>query len=388
MGSMVPAHRGGLVEALRGWWQSREERWAGDPKLRRLAARFPFTRFLARRRARALFDLTTGFVHSQVLLAFVRLGMPDFLAGGGRDVADLAGRVGLDADGARRLLDAAVSLGLARRLGDGRYALGSLGVVLRAEAGLQAMIEHHALLYTDLADPVALLRGRGSPARIAGYWPYAASDAPAALDDGAVAPYSALMAASQPMVADQILDAHDFGQHRCLLDIGGGEGAFIAAVAARHSTLSFQLLDLPAVAARARQRLAALGLAGRVTAHGVDFRDSPLPLGADCASLVRVLHDHDDATAQGLLHRVAAALPPGGTLVVAEPMCGVAGAETVGAYFEFYLLAMGRGRPRDRFELEAMMRVAGFEDVALRRSSIPLLAQVITARRGPNVKFS
>ena len=42
---------------------------------------------------------------------------------------------------------------------------------LVGNAAVAAMVEHHALLYADLADPVALLRG-GAPTRLAAYWPY------------------------------------------------------------------------------------------------------------------------------------------------------------------------------------------------------------------------
>jgi demethylspheroidene O-methyltransferase len=62
---------------------------------------------------------------------------------------------------------------------------------------------------------------------------------------------------------------------------------------------------------------------------------------------VRVVHDHDDERVLALLRAVRAALPPGGTLLLAEPMAGTPGAQAMGdAYFGFYLLAMGSGRPR------------------------------------------
>ena len=48
-----------------------------------------------------------------------------------------------------------------------------------------------------------------------------------------------------------------------------------------------------------------------------------------------------------LLRSIRLALPPDGVLLIAEPMAETRGAEKVGdAYFGFYLLAMGRGRPR------------------------------------------
>ncbi len=154
------------------------------------------------------------------------------------------------------------------------------------------------------------------------------------------------MGASQALVARDILDAYPLNPHAHLLDVGGGEGAFAVEAARSAPRLHVTLFDLPPVAARAERRFAAEGLAGRMTARGGSFHEG-LPHGADAVSLVRVIHDHDDGPALALLKAARAALPPGGTLLLAEPMAGTPGAEPVGdAYFGFYLLAMGSGRPR------------------------------------------
>ena len=106
-----------------------------------------------------------------------------------------------------------------------------------------------------------------------------------------------------------------------------------------------------------------------------------MPQGADVASLVRVIHDHDDAAAMTILRAVRQALPPGGTLLLAEPMSGTPGAEAMGdAYFGFYLLAMGRGRPRTSAELTQMLQAAGFEAVRLLPTRMPLQTQLLVAR--------
>ncbi len=79
-----------------------------------------------------------------------------------------------------------------------------------------------------------------------------------------------------------------------------------------------------------------------------------------------MVHDHDDDARAALLRAVRAALPPGGALLLAEPMAQTRGAEPVGdAYFGFYLLAMGQGRPRSAAVLTAMLREAGFDAVRL-----------------------
>ena len=163
--------------------------------------------------------------------------------------------------------------------------------------------------------------------------------------------------------------------------MGGGDGSFLLAAAARAPGLRLMLCDLPPVAERARARFATAGLGQRFTAAGGDFLADPLPAGADIAALVRVVHDHDNPAALDILCAVRRALPPGGTLLLAEPMADTPGAEPVGdAYFGFYLLAMGRGRARTVAELFALLRAAGFRNARRLRTHTPLLVSVVTAQ--------
>ncbi|MEG3086809.1 methyltransferase [Sphingomonas sp. PB4P5] len=364
---------------LRGRWLAWRNRVLASLRFQRFAQRFPLTRPIARRRARALFDLVAGFTYSQILAACIQTGLLELLAAGPCDTATVAARLDLPTAGAERLLRAATALGLVEPLGSG-WALGSDGAALRGNPGIGEMIAHHHLLYADLADPVALLRRGGGGGALSQHWHYA--EAAGQGDSADVAAYSALMAASQPLVAAQALDAYAFGRHQRLLDVGGGEGAFVRAVAARVARLELALFDLPAVAERARRAFESAGLGGRTTVFGGDFLADPLPTGYDIVSLIRVLHDHDDAPALALLRRIHAALPPGGTLFIAEPMAQTPGAEPAGdAYFGFYLLAMGSGRPRSTGEIRGMLSTAGFSTSRVLPTAMPLTANVIVAIR-------
>jgi demethylspheroidene O-methyltransferase len=359
------------------------DRILADPSFQRFAGVFPLTRPIARRRAAALFDLCAGFVYSQILFACVRLKLFDLLAGGPLSSAELSARLPLPAEATVLLLDAAVSLRLLQRRSGGRYGLGSLGAALMGNPGVVAVIEHHAMLYSDLKDPIALLRGDLGAGKLAAYWPYAGNRKAAQLSHDAIAPYTALMSASQPMIAQQVLDTYSFRNHRCLLDVGGGDGTFLSAVAARSPKLRCVLFDLPTVADEASKRFRSEGLSSRAVAIGGSFLTDRLPEGADIISLVRVIHDHDDATVMALLRAIRCALPENGTLLVAEPMSGVRGTDPIAdAYFAFYLLAMGSGRPRSLERLREMLRDAGFSDIAPRPTSIPMLTSMVTARAG------
>ena len=190
------------------------------------------------------------------------------------------------------------------------------------------------------------------------------------------------MSASQPLVAQQVLDACTLHEHRCLLDVGGGQGRFLIAAGHRHPGLRLMLFDLPAVVASATASFAAFGLGDRAEVHGGDFRRDALPAGADIASLVRVLYDHDDDTALAILRAVHRALPPGGPLPLAEPTPAAPGAPRMGdAYFGTYLLAMRGGRARSAAELTALLQRAGFEQVRERATPIPLQVGVLVCRR-------
>lgn len=356
-------------------WKLLRNRWLSDPRFHRLAARLPFVRRVAARESRALFDLCAGFVHTQVLLACVESGVLRAMQQSPCTTEALARTAGLPVPAAQRLLDAAAALRLVECVDDDLWVLGPLGAAMGGVESLEPMVRHHRLLYDDLRDPLALLRS-GGPTRLGRYWAYAGR--PDDPTDTEVADYSALMAASQELVAGDVLDAYPFGDHRCLLDVGGGEGAFVQAAARREPGLSLGLLDLPPVAARARASLASRGLGERITVHEGDFRRDPLPSGYDVITLVRVVHDHDDEVVLALLRAVRAALAPGGVCVIAEPMSGQRGAEAMAdAYFGMYLLAMGQGRPRTPAGIADLGRRAGFTGARQCRTRRPLFASVV-----------
>jgi len=371
---------GGLFRRWFDRFHTWRDRLLTSHRFQRLATRFPLTRPIARRQARKLFDICTGFVYTQVLLTCVRLNLFDRLKDGPASQSELSLHLKLDEEATERLLLAACSLELIEHRGADGFGLGPLGAAFLGNPGLGAMVEHHTLLYADLADPVALLRGALPTTELKRYWAYSDADQAEKLGDDQVATYSQLMAATQPMIAAEVLDAYPAGKHRCLMDVGGGEGAFLSAVAERAPSLELRLFDLPAVAERAQRRFETEGLSARAKTFGGDFRTDALPKGADLISLVRIIHDHDDETALAILRQVRQALPPGGVLLLAEPMSSMPGAEAMAdAYFGFYLLAMGRGRARKVDELKDLLCRAGFDETRSLPTLTPLLTSVIRA---------
>lgn len=356
-------------------------RLLSSERFRSLAQKLPITQWVAKKRSEQLFQLCSGFIHSQVLLACVRLGLFEALRNGPMNATEITAAAGLTADRGEHLLRAAAALRLLERLPDGKYGVGVLGATLIGNESILALVEHHALLYEDLSDPVALFAEPGNATRLSQLWPYAASHTPDVLTAEQVSSYTALMAKSQTMVAEQVLDTYSLARHEKLLDIGGGAGAFVAAAVRRWPRLKAAIADLPAVAAIATERLEQQGLADRVEVLPFDATKDRLADRYDVVSLVRIIHDHDDERALQMLNAAKRALTDSGTLIVAEPMADAPGAgPLIDAYFNVYLLAMGSGRPRTFAELSVLLESAGFHSIRQRATNVPLITSVVVAR--------
>ena len=354
-------------------------RLIASPGFQAWAARFPLTRRIVRREGEAMFDLVAGFCHSQILQALVQLDIPHRLLDGPISVSHLAHATRVPPDRLEVLLNGGVSLGLLKR-GRRGMQLTRRGAALAGVPGLADMIRHHDVLYRDLADPVAFFRGEVET-ELAAFWPYVFG-AGAAKDPVAAERYSQLMSDSQSLVAADTLDIASLAGAARILDVGGGTGAFLGAVAKAYPDIALDLFDLPAVVPAARDRMVDLGALERFTSHPGSFRDDPLPLGADVISLVRVLYDHSDETVMALLRSVHAALPKGGRLIVSEPMTGGDKPERAGdAYFALYCMAMRTGRARSAQQIKAMLTDAGFAQINLHRSRRPFVTTVIEAVR-------
>ena len=353
----------GLRDRLLDW----RNRLLADPDFQEWAASFPLTRSIARRRAVEAFDLTAGFVYSQILFACVELRLFEALQPRPLEIAALAQKIGLPMAGTERLAHAAASLRLLERRGE-RWALGPHGAALLGNPSVFEMIKHHRALYADLSDPVALLRNRSRDTALAKFWDYTA---------GGEQEYSALMAQTQAFIAAEILSAYSFAEHRHLMDVGGGAGAFLCAAKKQYPNLKATLCDLPNVAVMARRRFAHEKI--EADAVACNFLEEALPSGADIITLVRILHDHDDDVVRMLLSSIRRALPEGGALLVAEPMAETPGAQSVGAYFHMYLWAMGAGRPRSLREIKKFLKEAGFAHAKSVGTRRPALTRIVIA---------
>lgn len=377
---LTPSHNACSWKAR---WVMRRNRILGSQAFQDWAARTPIFRTIARRKAARQFNLIAGFVYSQIIYLFVQSGLIIHLRSGLYSEEEIGNFANMERDSVARLLRAGAALDIVESPQDSYWTLGQTGAALSANEGAMAMIRHHQLFYSDMADPLKLLSQEGScESALASFWTYAAKEPGNHADADDSIGYSQLMAATQPMVWRQILSRYDFAGHRKMLDIGGGSGAFVEAIGQAAPALALAIFDLPGVVPSANARFKGTPLADRVTVHSGSFKQDGLPVGYDLITLVRILHDHDDDVARALLTKIHAALPAGGRLLLVEPMADTKGARAMGdAYFGFYLKAMGSGRPRSLSENRLMLEKAGFSSSKPIKTDLPIIAKAIVANR-------
>jgi predicted O-methyltransferase YrrM len=105
---------------------------------------------------------------------------------------------------------------------------------------------------------------------------------------------------------------------RRLLDVGGGPGTYSMRLIDKTPGLSSTVLDLPGVLAVTREIVADAGYADRVTLLPGDYLTTDFGVGYDAVLLSGMMHRETAEGCQLLLRKAAAALNPGGRILVSD----------------------------------------------------------------------
>jgi 2-polyprenyl-3-methyl-5-hydroxy-6-metoxy-1,4-benzoquinol methylase len=190
------------------------------------------------------------------------------------------------------------------------------------------------------------------------------------------AAFSGAMESLSALVAFAVATAVDLSAARRVVDVGGGEGTLVAALARANPSLRGVVFDLPHVVARAHRKLEALGLADRVEAVAGDFFQS-VP-AADVYLLKQVLHDWNDQQCRAILMHCSRGLGAGGCLLIVEMVIPDDGHPTAAQLLDLNMLVMLPGRERTRREYASLLASADLRLARLIETSSPF--QIIEAR--------
>jgi hypothetical protein len=328
----------------------------------------------------ALLRLAYGAQEAQVVYLAAKLGLADLLKGGLMPADDLATHVGVDAVLLRRILRALVSLGVLAEATDDRFALTEMGHYLRSDH--PDSVQPRAIFNTEVLQPLwaellhTLRTGESGAAHVLGmpiYQYFTAHPEIGALFDRTMA--SAARARLRPAV-----EAYDFGQFGSIVDLGAGNGALLIEILRAYDRPRGVVFDLPAVAERARENIAAAGLADRCIAVGGSALKT-VPEGGDAYVLSNFLVVMNDERVVEILQRCREAMASEGKVLLIECIAS-AGGEPTNSYkawdtttVDLTMLSTNGndgGRVRTTQEFRALLKAASLTLTAI----IPTTASI------------
>jgi SAM-dependent methyltransferase len=256
----------------------------------------------------SIIRIAAGFMAAKHLFVASELGLFEALADAPASLEALAARTGLTPRAARITADAMVALGLLDRAGDTyrNSAISDRFLAGRTPADLRPLLRFWDRISYPAWQDLAEALGRGPRQEIF------------ELDDELQEVASAGIEAVLAGPAAALADGYDFGAHRRLLDVGGGTGSWSAAAARAHPELTATVLELPVVAAVARERVAAAGLGGRIDVVEGDAMAGTLPAGHDVVLVANLAHYWSPPQNRDLLGRIRTATEPGARLLLAD----------------------------------------------------------------------
>jgi hypothetical protein len=285
------------------------------------------------------------------------LGVADQLVDGPRTIGELAAATGSDTSSLRRVMRALACRGVFTETETDRFALTPLAEPLRTDHPL-SLRAAYPLLAGDVTAWAHFDHSvrTGEPsfdfAHGTTYWDYLAAH------PDELRRFNDSQQAATRLELRTLLPAYEWGELRTVVDVGGGNGAFLSGLLARHRHLNGILFDQPDMAAQATAVLAAAGVADRCEARGGSFFEQ-VPAGADAYLLKRILYGWDDERAVELLRTVRAAMTAGSRLLVLEPVLQPGNEFDVGKTYDLLLFAMAGGRVRSPEHIAELAAAAG-----------------------------
>ncbi len=264
-----------------------------------------------------LLRLAYGAQAAQLVYVVAKLGLADLLKDGPVATADLAAAAGVDAALLRRVLRGLVSLGVLAEAAGDHFALTEMGKYLRSDR--PDSVRPRAIFNTEVLQPGwtellhTLRTGESGTERALGMPLYDYLTAHPAIG----AEFDRTMASEARYRLGPAVAAYDFSRFGTIVDIGGGNGALLIEILRAYEGPRGIVFDLPAVAERAQQNIAAAGLADRCTAVGGNALET-VPEGADVYLLSNFLIFMNDERAAGILRRCSEAMAGSGRVLLIE----------------------------------------------------------------------
>jgi SAM-dependent methyltransferase len=259
---------------------------------------------------RSILDIATAFQRSRALLTAYELEIFTVLNDESRTSGEVASAIGCDPRATDRLMNALVAMGLLEKQG-ARFRNGAAAsaYLVKGKAAYMGNLSHTNHLWNTWSHLTATVR-EGRPAASIG----AINDR----GDEWLRPFIAAMHWRARQSAGGVVKLLDLTGVTRVLDVGGGSGAYAMAFARARQGISAVVFDLPSVVPLTRGYIQAEALSSEVATVEGDYLRDPLGGGYDLVFMSAVIHSNSPEENRRLFGKAAAALEPGGRLVVQD----------------------------------------------------------------------
>jgi SAM-dependent methyltransferase len=299
-----------------------------------------------------IMQLGTSFMATRHLIAAVEVGVFEALGDDALDLDALVARIAIPRRTARICADAMVALGLLERDGPlyRNSAVADAFLSGRGPGDLRPFLRSMDRMYRfweEFTDAIRAGRGPGFITR---------------LDAEAQRVFSAGVESVTAGSALALADTYEFGQHRRLLDLGGGTGSFLVRILERHPAIECGLFELPGVVTLARENLKTHRCDGRVRFYEGDLLRDQLPTGYDVFLVANVVHIFTPEHNRDLLERVHTSAPSGARLLLLDFWTDPTHTQPVFAAMMAgqFLLSGGEGDIYSEDEIRDMLAATGW----------------------------
>jgi ubiquinone/menaquinone biosynthesis C-methylase UbiE len=315
-----------------------------------------------------LLDLIQSHRVTAVIYVAARLGLAELLRDGPQPLGTLAEATGADERALGRLLTTLATIGLCSRAGEDSYALTEIGACLdsAAERSIKGWVIFEAEMLTKSWSSMfdTIMSGKNA-AELQGY---ANSFELMGKTPENVERFNAAMVDHTRLVTPDILQSYDFSAITHLMDVGGGSGELLGAIARQSRQLRGTVFDLPRCAEVASKHLQQIGVSDRVEFVAGDFFEA-VPAIADAITLKSIIHDWDDARSISILRNCRRALPNSGKLLLVERLMpetlAMSDEHRAHAMSDLNMLRGPGGCERTEGQYRELLRQSGFDLAAV-----------------------
>ncbi len=301
-------------------------------------------------------------VHNMWLAAGIsvaaELGIADLVKEGPRNIEDLALRTGTHSDSLYRVMRMLASHGIFEEVGGRQFKINSLAVPLQEDQIRYLILLHLSRNHFEMFG--GLMESVRTGNTVSGEHSGRALFDHIGSEEKRNEWFNKAMTGISKMQVPTLLSAFPFKRFGNIIDIGGGEGLFLATLLSRAVHSRGVVFDLPAALSGTAEIIESHALEGRMKQVGGDFFES-VPGGGDLYILKSILHDWNDDSSMKILRNVHKAMNQKSRLLIIETILDEGNNPSFGKMTDILMMAAAGGMERTLAQWENLLAGSGFK---------------------------